>query len=79
MILVAGVHVACLEHVALGPLRCFNGLGCWVLWQTARSVLLASFSMFSLRLLVLEGQHKGHLAGPPFLLSEFQVFISVMV
>ena len=85
MLLVAYMHVACLEqlefvHVALGLLRHANGLGCWVLWPMALPVLLASFSMFLLCLLVLEGWHIGCLVVPPSgLLSESQVSISVMV
>ena len=83
VILVANLHVACLEqlvlaHVDSGPV---DGLGCLVLWQMVLPVLLASFSTFSLRLVVLEGWHIGRLvAGPPSVsLSESQMSVSVRV
>ena len=86
MILMVDVRVDFLEqqlvfvHVASGPLRHADGLGCWVLWQMVLLVLLALFSMFSLCLLVLEGQPVGHLVVPPSgWLSESQVSVSVMV
>ena len=78
VILLAEEHV--LAHVVLGPPRHVNVLGCLELWWLVLLVLLALFLMFSLRLVVLEGQCVGCLVGPLLeSLSESQVSVSVIV